>query len=242
MSDGNVDYLSDADLEALEGAQDSTTPPKPATDDTQRDDAAGEPASPSTPNDATPPADGSVKKDATPDFQKMFLDTKKAFTKSQMELANLKGQLEVLKTQSVAHPETPKVDTDWLEDVDWEAVRADPSLVKDMVVNLRNEIADVLRARDSYMEAKLQSADPEIVTYRNKIAELRLDPDYQAFSDKQLAVLARKLSNSTEPAAPNKPKGSVGGGSRPVAGPTDIKDTPLFKKIYGEQFVSGGKK
>ena len=166
-----------------------------------------------------------------PDYQKMFLDTKRELTKRAMENAELRGKLSGV--QEATRPQ-PKAEVDWLEEVDWEAVKADPTLVKELIQKNRNEIVGVLQARDALFEQRLQTINPDVVAHRDKIAELKLDPEYAGFSDIQLAVIARKMPTKEGEPAPGKPQGSIGGGSRPAQKPEDIRKSPLYLQIYGE--------
>jgi len=183
-----------------------------------------------TSHDDGKPSDKTTKTHSEPDYQKMFLDTKEAFTKASMEKAELMGRLKALEETQAAKPAEP----DWLEQIDTNALKEDPVAMRDALIKLRGEVANALRMRDDMYESRLKTLDPSIVAMKDKIAELKQDTDYQGFSDAQLAVIAKKGNKKSET---HTPQGGVGGGRRAATSASsddDVKQSPLFKAIYGD--------
>lgn len=184
--------------------------------------------------------EGAVKTNKEPDYKKMLLDTKRAFTKTAMEKAELAGKLSAMEQQirSLAEEKSQKETPDWLQEVNFESLAQDPNAIKEVFNKLRGEVAGVLRARDEYYENRLRSVNPEILAYKDKIAEFKADPDYSDFTDEQLARLAkREVSKSASgKSAEVKVPGAVGKGrnSIPNGNGDDIRKSDLYKRIYGE--------
>lgn len=174
------------------------------------------------------------KKDEKPDegLKKALADTKRAYTKAAMELAELKGRMSAMETKP-----TPVPEKDWLDEFEDDSLRLNPELAKEMIRKHRQDVVQLLEQRDRFWEGQLKNLDPDVLTMKDRIAELRQDPDYQAFTDKQLAIVAKKQKRSEvvdeepEPVlssgAPGAGRGSGGGGHD-----VNIRETPLFKKIY----------
>ena len=167
-------------------------------------------------------------------LKKALTDTKRAYTKSQMELAELKGRLSAMETKPPSEPQK-----DWMEDFGDDALRLNPELVKEMIRKHREEVVGVLRQRDQYWEGQLKNLDPDVLSMKDRIAELRQDPDYQQFTDKQLAIIARKTATAEpeeetvivrSPGSPAGGRGSASGAGKE----TNIRQSSLYKKIYGE--------
>jgi predicted nucleic acid-binding Zn-ribbon protein len=170
-----------------------------------------------------------------PEADKRVQDAQRKLHEVFMEKAQLEGRLKAME-EMLASKSTPPQD-DWLEKIDVETLKDDPVAIRDSLLKMRSEIAQVLKARDSFYEQRLHNLRPEIAAVKDKIAELRTDPDYATFNDDQLAVIAHKVQ-STETPAP-APKGGIGGGRRAPSGGAEpnIKDSPLFKAIYGDILV-----
>ena len=79
-------------------------------------------------------------------------------------------------------------------------------------------------------------SNPEVIAMREKIAELKKDPDLQGFTDQQLAIMARK----SEPRA--KYRGAPGGARAEQSREVDLTQTPLWKAIYSENELLNPKK
>lgn len=171
----------------------------------------------------------------TPSIQeKRLADTEKALQERQREfhemsqkLAELKGQMSVMSQQN------QPVAKDILDDEAIAAkLRDDPSAVlgimKQKLAEQQSQFAGVLEARDRFYQEQISKSDPNVVLMRDKIAEMRKDPDMQAFSDQQLAILAKKSAKPGYRGAP--------GGQRQAQTnrSDDITESDLFKKIYPE--------
>lgn len=173
-----------------------------------------------------------------PDYKKMLIDTKRAFTKASMEKAEMAGRLSALEEQirAMSSKETQENQKDWLEEVNFEELREDPNGLKKVIAMLRGDVANVLQARDNYFETRLKSVNPEINAFKDKIAEMKADPDFADFSDEQLVRLAKRETAKPKQSKASPEPASVGGGRRAAStgGGTDIRKSSLYRQIYGD--------
>lgn len=193
-----------------------------------------EEVTPGEPGEETPEDSENPEEDQ--DYKKMFLDTKKAYTKAQMELAELKGKTAAL--EEVSSQRQVETEEDWLDKVDDDELRADPSNVKKLIKKIRAENIEVMRMRDAWLLEQIEKQSPELLVLKEQIAALKSDSDYEGFSDKQLAVVARKGSK----AKPKKARGAPGGKRVSVAKEVDVRKSPLYQKMYGDEFKEQEKK
>ena len=119
----------------------------------------------------------------------------------------------------------------------------DPKAEEDLFGDAKNVIglqkktvaalAKVLQSRDSHyegllrgLEAKIEELDPDRLTLKDRIAELKQNPDYKGFTDKQLVVVAK---NMKEPAKEDRFAGSPGGSGagRIRAKPDDAQEAEI---------------
>jgi hypothetical protein len=190
-------------------------------------------------------------KDTQPDKIEVsrYKDLQGAYTRSQQELKELRSSLDQLRGEVVATNRNTKLAADeqptrsWIDDEKIaDEVRNDPASVVKLIKTLREEFAQILQMRDAHYEEKMTNFDPAIVSVRETINELKKDPDYKGFNDRQLSVIAKKMKSSEsdgDSAAARRapPKGAPGGGrsTGQRSQPADFTKDPLWKKIYGEE-------
>lgn len=153
--------------------------------------------------------------------------------------SELRGQLSV-----IAQPkEAPVEREDPYAGLDEDEVLTNPMLIvqankraNDLLVG---DLAEVLREMKSEMVQGFQANDPERRQYAAVIGELKKDPDLADLPEAVLLKMARRQARIAPATLPDpaKPKGVPGGGGRTVGQPTseDIRKSPLFNAIYGDQ-------
>jgi hypothetical protein len=167
-------------------------------------------------------------------LSKRLKDTQAAYTRSQMELAELRGRLSALEA-----PVTKREDVkDWIDDYQVDDLEFGPKDTKEMLKRLRSEVAQAIEARDQFFLNKVENANPEVHELRDEIDRLRQDPDLAKFDDKVLVVLAKKNKASRERREASERGPSAPGGRRTgtQGKAEDIRDNPLFRKIYENRF------
>lgn len=179
--------------------------------------------------------------------QKRLADTEAALKERQREfhevsrqLAELRGQTSVLMQQQAGGVKQQDV----LDDEKLvTALRDDPSKILETLkaerIRMQQQVVQLLESRDQYWKGELLKVDPEVAAMRNQIAELRKDPDFEDFSDAQLARLAKK-----NVVKPNREYRGAPGGMRPQQSGSskDITEDPMFKMIYPDYVKPTGKK
>uniref|UniRef100_A0A6M3KSQ8 Uncharacterized protein n=1 Tax=viral metagenome TaxID=1070528 RepID=A0A6M3KSQ8_9ZZZZ len=232
-ADESVDYSDPADNR-------SSTGDEPANLDADPDELPGSITS-SLDDDAQNSGDteeGAEEEEASEEQEqiesltKQLNDTKGAFAKSQEELHKLQGKLE-------AHTETGReTGPDWLDEVDASEAVAEPGkFTVDVIRKLRDEIAGVIIARDNFIKQQLEAGSAEHLLLKPVIDRLKADPDYAGFSLQQLAVIAKKEKAAEGQREKPENRGKPGGGRAPRGRRAiDVKKSPLFRKIYGNQF------
>jgi len=159
------------------------------------------------------------------DYEKMFNDTKQAFTKASMELAEMRGRVDVL-TKVKEEPVK-----DWIDDIE-PGEEGGGDAIKAGLKSLRSEIATVLTERDEAIMQALQDQNPEVARLKDKVDELAKDPAYAGFTKAQLAVVVGSIGTTVKSKAV-KARGKAGGERvAKVNAPEDVKNSPLFKAIY----------
>ena len=217
------DPIADDLDERLEGA---TEEPGPEEKTDSKKEAPAEKSAETTPAEE--------KKADETGIRKALTDTQRAYHKSQMELAALKARID---ERDRMNSEKPADEKDWLEDYSDDQLRLTPEVTKEMIKKHRQEIVGLLQARDEYWKQEMANRDPDVVSARDRIQELRSDPDYAQFTDKQLAVIIRKTSKPEEVTRePVRTSGVPGGRGAPSRGSSndDIRKSSLYKQIYGE--------
>lgn len=200
-------------------------------------------ASPTEGEEVTENTDESVASKETPTGeQKRLADTEAAIKERQREFHELSQKLAELKGQvSEMTRQNQPVVKDTLDDEGLAAkLRDDPSAVIAIIKERERaqlaQVAGVLEARDRYWQEQIEKSNPEVIAMREKIAELKKDPDLQGFTDQQLAIMARK----SEPRA--KYRGAPGGARAEQTREADLTQTDLYKKIYAENELLNPKK
>ncbi len=159
-------------------------------------------------------------------LQKMLRDAKAALTKKSMEAAEMQGRLKAVEDREQYSAESAE---DWLDSYSDDDI-ADMSSMKDIIKKFRGEVVEAFGEFGRRTQAQMQAYDPEMRELQDEIEELRVDPDYQGFSDAQLKVIARKGRNLNQA---RKPRGSVGGKrAAKERSSYDPKKSALFKEIY----------
>lgn len=182
-------------------------------------------------------------------LEKRFKDTQAAFTRIaqekkalEKELAEVKGKVDaVIAMRGVNEErETEPAPFSYLDDD--EAVGSlldDPKNVRDAMKKVVSDVAKILDLRDRAILGELERRDPTTRELGSKIAELRKDPDYEGFSDRQLAVLAKKqITRIEQPDEADDDDGfvgSVGGGRRVARRPANAadKEIAMWEKRLG---------
>jgi hypothetical protein len=175
--------------------------------------------------------------------KKALKDTKVAYTQSRQELADAKREIDELRRQFAdmrATTAKPEPTPDWLDELKPEELAADPGVQKQALKRLRDEMAGVLQYVVQQTDAKLKSQHPEVIALAEQIAELKKDRDYAGFSDEQLMVIAKKTKVEKEPEVVDETGGESTAmfthrGGKNVR-KVDIKKSPMFRRIYGDQF------
>lgn len=166
-----------------------------------------------------------------PDYEKMFLDTKRAYTESRVEAAQLRGRLEALENQLRAGQQ--EEEKDWLEELDDDELRDDPAKTKEAIRRAREEFATVLRQQHDYFMRQIQESNSEVKQYREKINELKSDEAFSGLTDEQaLAILKRE--ESLQPKAKRAPTPPVSKRTPTSQSQKDPRKSDLFKKLYPE--------
>ena len=208
MSDEEVDSSNEAP------EKDSALDPTTVVEDNE---SASDEASQDTP---------SIQEKRLADTEKALQERQREFHEISRQLAEVKGQMSVYTQQN-----QPVVKDVLDEDGIAAKLRDDPSAVlgilKQKLAEQQGQFASVLEARDRYYNDLIAKSDPNVVAMREKIAELKKDPDYGTFTDQQLAVIAQKST-------PRKQYRGAPGGSRSgqVEKEADITESTLWKQIY----------
>lgn len=183
------------------------------------------------------------------DYERMFKDTQAAFTRSQQELAELRGQLQGFMAAKKPEQE-PNVDIfKMVEDEVSEELKgvnlfddeekAKVSIAKAVSRAMRKPmsfIGETLAARDAFYEERIRGVDPEVRAVAEKMAELKDDPDCNGFSDQELEIAARfslkKGKKQKEQDSEDRFRGSPGGGGRvAVTAKKDTEADRYYKRL-----------
>jgi len=154
--------------------------------------------------------------------------------------AELRGQISVMQTPVAATEER----IDPFAGLDEDEVLTDPMQIvtASRMANeqLVGDVATVIRELQTEFRSALQAQSPERHQYASEIAELKADPDLKDLPDAALLKIAKRAERiKPEPKVlpdPASPQGVPGGG-KVKSGPTaeDVRKSPLFTAIYGEQ-------
>ena len=174
---------------------------------------------------------------------KRYKDTQAAYTKASQERADLKRQVEALQTQvntviqmsgKDGEKKTPSNPFAFLDDESvQEKLLDDPKNIAQAMKQLLYGVAEMVDARDKAFISRIESVDPSVRTMRDKIAELKQDPDYRDFSDSQLAVIAKKQTDKKveKEEEEDNYQGPMGNGRRIVRNKSSDKDSAEEKAI-----------
>jgi len=206
------DENDDSEVEAPE--KDSATSPSDeveVVEDTQEEEASKD----------TP----SIQEKRLAGTEKALQERQREFHEVSRQLAEVKGQMSVLTQQN------QPVVKDVLDDESIAAkLRDDPSailgLMKQKLAEQQSQFASVLEARDRFYQEQIGKSNPEVIAFKDKIAEFRKDPDLQGFSDQQLVIMAKK-------SAPRQSYRGAPGGQRTVQNKSDdVTKSDLWSKLY----------
>ena len=184
-------------------------------------------------------------------LQKRLKDTQRAFTKKSQEAAELrkkldemeqlKGEIKAIKEMSVQKQE-PQKEKSPFEFLDEEETAStlldDPKNIISLQKKTLSGLAEILERRDKAMLSEIKKQLGNVVSdegraLAKKVSELRKDNDYSAFTDEQLAVIAKK----TIKPAPSKDtyRGGMGGKSSARGTLKDDDESSakeIFKTLY----------
>jgi len=173
-------------------------------------------------------------------FESRYKDLQGAYTKSQQSNKAMERQLAELSGKVDAFTQMSTVaEGDWLDesgddddpDDYW---RNDPSVARKAMKRFRKEMADVLEQRDAYIMNEVGKMAPVDSTLKDKIEELRDDPEFQDFPQKALSSIAKKLIGKK---VIHRPPGSPGHGKKSAGTKASkVEDSPMFKAMYGSTF------
>lgn len=207
-----------------------------ADDELTPDDLELDVASDAGGEDDAPEQDDSVddqdSQDQDPKItEKRLKDTQAALTKKAQENAELKskfdqlnGKLEMLLQQQQAKTEKKEEEPNEFQFLDDEAEQQklldDPKNVATTFKRVLAGLGTTLQKRDAYLLGEVKKLVQSNTSDEGRIVsatvqKLRQDSDYQAFSDEQLAVLAKKQIAAKAAKAKQKDnfKGGAGGNS-----------------------------
>jgi hypothetical protein len=151
-------------------------------------------------------ADGQVHTEITGDAKRLA-DTQAAYTKSQMELAELKGRLAGMQ-ESRVQPEVvaeveepdPLDDSEWTEDKITELgmTRQQADFYRDKLVRQQRKTVKLFDARDAALEGRFatrlaETIDPDKAAVQNELAELSKLPGFKKLSVKEQIAQAQWL-------------------------------------------------
>lgn len=178
------------------------------------------------------PDDVEVLKQRLKDTQKAFHSTREELSKTTRELDKLSGKVEVLANQKAPTEAEIK---DWLEEFSDEDIQANPAKNKEIIKKLRGELGGVFKARDEWLMSQVKTMIDKSRSMQDidveAIEKLKADPDYEGFSEEQLAVIAKKTAKPAQKLPP-----SIGGRRQgSSAEVSDITKHPLYQKIYGDE-------
>ena len=195
---------------------------------------------------------GPASQDSQPSTEeKRVRDAQAALTKKSQEAAQLKSEVDTLKGQVETlikmgrQPETPQPPQrkNILEDEErLTTLLDDPKNVAMLLEEQKREILETLVLRDRAFYEELDKRDPSVRQLKGKIEELKKDPDFDGFSEMQLAVLAKKQIGTSreEPEEIDDGfRGSPAGGRRVEAKSkteTDRETESWMRKLYGNRF------
>lgn len=181
-------------------------------------------------------------------LEKRFKDTQRKLTEVATEKAQLAERLARLEgrlDERLGNDKTEEPDPfSFLNDEDAELLD-DPKNVRNLIKKTVGALAGVLGVRDqalySRVAAELEKRDPTVREMRDKIEELREDGDYAEFSDRQLAVIAKKQLGRKKDDEEDDDgfRGSVGGGRKTATkkrDPVDSEVDAMMKKIGYDRF------
>jgi len=168
-----------------------------------------------------------------------------AFTHARQEVTELKERLSQLE-QSRSETDS-KAESDALSFLDSDEVKdeidADPScitgILKQAVTKatsqLESEMVATLSDRDKYYHGKFLSQDPTYQEYKDEIERMREEePAFKSLSDEQMMAVVKRTKTD---GGKGKFRGNAGGGRSPGSKSSgkskDIKNSNLYKKIYG---------
>lgn len=175
-----------------------------------------------------------------------YKNLQSAYTKSNQDLGKLQAKVEMLEqSQQKPSEESETVDSilDKLDDDEIrERVDSDPAeaipIIKEAlrgaVGSLEKEFVSALKERDAYYHHQFKERDPAFQQAKDEIEKLREEePAFKNLPDEALmAVVARTKGNQSK----SEFRGNPGGGKapQPKRKEEDIKETDLYKMIYGD--------
>lgn len=194
-------------------------------------------------------------------IKKRLKDTQAAFTRKSQENSELKnrmsaleGKLEgVIATQHKPAEPKPENPFSFLDDEKQvETLLEDPKNVANAFKRVLGTLPDIFERRDKVLISEMKKMFGSVATDEGrevaaKVARMRQDSDYEAFSDEQLATLVKK-SMKAQAAKKDKFRGGVGGsggGARADDGSDDELEASAndyFKRLYGNSLDEPKKK
>jgi len=171
-------------------------------------------------------------------WQKRYKDSQRHITKIEQENKELRSRMDQLtgRFEQIQQTTPKQTEPDWIDSIDDEAIKDDPAKVKELLRRQEAEFVRLLQLRDGAFNERLAALDPSVLSVKDKIDELKKDPDYKGFSDKQLSVIAKKLQSGAPDADERQQaeyRGAPAGGQRPTR-KTASTDEDLRKKYAGQ--------
>ena len=184
-------------------------------------------------------------------LQKRLKDTQRAFTKKSQEAAELrkkldemeqlKGEIKAIKELSVQKQETQKEKSpfEFLDEEETaQTLLDDPKNIISLQKKTLGGLAEILEKRDKALLSEIKKQLGSVVSdegraLAKKVSELRKDNDYSAFTDEQLAVIAKKTIKTAP--AKDTYRGGMGGKSSArgtLKEDEDASAKEIFKTLY----------
>lgn len=214
--------------------EDEVVPSHPDKDELTGDET-GEPA-PGEGSDSQ----GSTETDA--DQGKRVKDAQAALTKanqraaeSEKKLVELEAKLDtVLKMRPPEQKPPPENPLKWMDEPEFvEGLLDDPKNVQGALKRMVDFFGQTLEMRDRALFHEIETRDASVQSLRGKIAELKKDPDYEGFSDKQLATIARKQEQQAAPPDDGDDDEPVRGGPGGGSAPRGKRQTEQEREVQG---------
>lgn len=183
---------------------------------------------------------------------KRFKDSQAHISKIQNENKELRSRLDQLtgRFEQLGKQEPREPEKLWIDEIDDEAIRDDPSQVKAILKRQRQEFAELLELRDRAIAEHMKGYDPERRSMADKIAKLKEDPELKDLSDDALLVIAKKFAKDEidEDEQVVRSHGApIGAKRNTVARKEESREdklkkfSPYFDRMYGKKkSVYGG--